>query len=81
MMNVKVLGGGGAKCNALENNAIEALKELNVEYELEHVKDYDLIMGYGVMSLPALVVDDEIIVEGQVSSKNELIKKLKSYVS
>ena len=36
MMNVKVLGGGCAKCNALENNAIEALKELNVEYELEH---------------------------------------------
>ena len=44
MMNVKVLGGGCAKCNALENNAIEALKELNVEYELEHVKDYDLTM-------------------------------------
>lgn len=81
MLNVKVLGGGCAKCNALENNALEALKELNAEYELEHVKDYDLITGYGVMSLPALVVDDEIVVEGQVSNKNELVKKLKEYVS
>ena len=81
MLNVKVLGGGCAKCNALENNALEALKELNAEYELEHVKDYDLIMSYGVMSLPALVVDDEIVVEGQVSNKNELVKKLKEYVS
>lgn len=77
MKRVKILGGGCQKCNTLETNTIEALKELNIEYQIEHIKDFATIASYGVMSTPALVIDDEILVEGQVATKQDIINLLK----
>ena len=36
MANVKVLGSGCSKCNELEKNTVEALKELGMDTEIEH---------------------------------------------
>ena len=77
MKYLKILGGGCAKCNTLETNAIEALNELKIEYQVEHVKDFKEIATYGVMSTPALIIDDEILVEGQVATKQDIINLLK----
>lgn len=77
MKNVKILGGGCTKCNSLEKNTIDALEEMNIEYKLEHVKDFAQIAAYGVMLAPALVVDDQILIEGQVSTKKEIMNLLK----
>ena len=77
MKNLKKLGGGCAKCNTLETNAIEALNELKIEYQVEQVKDFKEIATYGVMSTPALIIDDEILVEGQVATKQDIINLLK----
>ena len=77
MKNLKILGGGCAKCNTLETNAIEALNELKIEYQVEQVKDFKEIATYGVMSTPALIIDDEILVEGQVATKQDIINLLK----
>ncbi len=71
-MIVKILGGGCAKCNKLEKNAIEALDELGKEYEIEHVTDFAEIAKYGVMSTPALVVDEKVVVSGKVLNKSKL---------
>ena len=77
MKNLKILGVGCAKCNTLETNAIEALNELKIEYQVEQVKDFKEIATYGVMSTPALIIDDEILVEGQVATKQDIINLLK----
>ena len=77
MKNLKILGVGCAKCNTLETNAIEALNELKIEYQVVHVKDFKEISTYGVMSTPALIIDDEILVEGQVATKQDIINLLK----
>lgn len=66
MMNVKILGGGCAKCNQLEKNAVSALNDLHIPYELEHVTDFAKIAAYGVMSTPALMLNDQIAAMGTV---------------
>lgn len=68
---VKVLGGGCAKCNALEAAARSALEELGMDTTIDHVTDFGQIAAYGVMSTPALVVDGKVVSYGKVLSKDE----------
>ncbi len=76
-MGVKILGGGCAKCNQLEAAAAEALTELGMDTTIEHVKDYEKIAAYGVMTTPALVIDGKVVSYGKVLKKDEIVKILK----
>ena len=60
MMNVKVLGGGCSKCETLLANTKEAVAKVGVEAEVEYITDFAVIAGYGIMSTPALIVDEKI---------------------
>lgn len=76
--NVKVLGGGCAKCNELEAATVAALAELGMDTTIEHVTDFAVIATYGVMSTPALVVNEKVLSYGKVLKKEEVIKLLKN---
>lgn len=71
-MNVKILGGGCAKCDQLEQATVEALADMGLQAELDHVKDFAEIAAYGVMTTPALVVDEKVLVYGRVLKKDEV---------
>lgn len=75
-MVIKILGSGCSKCKKLEANAKEAVKEMGIEATIEKVEDIKSIMSYGVMSTPALVVDDEVKATGKVLSKDDIKKYL-----
>ncbi|OEJ16924.1 redox-active disulfide protein 2 [Brachyspira hampsonii] len=44
---------------------------------IKYVEDMAEIASYGVMSTPALVLDDKVLSYGKVLSKEEIIKLLK----
>ena len=60
MMNVKVLGGGCSKCETLLANAKEAIEKAGVKAEVEYITDFAVIGSYGIMSTPALMVDEKL---------------------
>ena len=66
-----VLGGGCAKCNALEASVRAALAELGRQEEVGHVTDFVQIAALGVMSTPALLVDGKVLCAGRVLNKDE----------
>lgn len=74
--DIKVLGFGCEKCNALEVATKEALEELGMEVSIDHVTDFAQIAAYGVMRTPALVVDGKVVSYGKVLKKDEVIKLL-----
>jgi len=74
-MTIKVLGPGCANCKTLERRTIEVLSELNLKADVQKVEDLDSIVGYGVMRTPGLVVDDKVVWQGGVPTK-ERIKEL-----
>lgn len=76
-MRVKILGGGCAKCQALEAAAKEALAELGMDTEVDYVTDFNQIASYGVMSTPALVIDGKVVSCGKVLKADEIIPLLK----
>jgi small redox-active disulfide protein 2 len=75
--SIKILGGGCANCNKLEENVKEAMKELGIDCVIDHVKDYGKIAAMGVMSLPALAVNEKVVSYGKVLKKSEAITLLK----
>lgn len=75
-MIIKILGSGCAKCKKMESNVKEAIKEMNIDATVEKVKDINDIMSYGVMSTPALVIDEEVKVMGKLLSTEEIKKYL-----
>lgn len=76
-MIIKVLGTGCAKCKTMEKNAKKAVEVLGIDATVEKVEDFKEIMAYGVMSTPALVVDEVVKIKGKVASADEIMKHLK----
>lgn len=65
-MLIKVLGSGCKNCDALERAIRSALAELDVDADIDHVTDDASIASYGVMSTPALVVNEQVVLAGRV---------------
>lgn len=76
MKKIQILGMGCAKCNKLYENAEAAARQLGIEYEMEKIKDINVITGFGVMVTPALAVDGMVKVTGKVPSVEEIRKML-----
>ena len=75
MKEIKVLGTGCAKCTTLYDNVKSAVAELGIDAAVEKEQDIMKIMEYNVMSVPALVVDSNVLSTGKVLTIEE-VKKL-----
>ena len=73
-MKSEVLGMGCSNCNRLYQNVLDAVKQSGNDVEVTKVEDIKKIMGYGVMSTPALVIDGVVKTAGKVP-KVEQIKE------
>lgn len=77
-MKIEILGSGCKKCDALEENARQAVSQLGIDATVEHVRDIEQIMAYGVMSTPALVVDGKVRVAGRAAKADEIARILQT---
>ena len=73
---IKVLGAGCKSCHEQFENAKKAVEELGLSVEVEYVTDMEKIMAYGVMSMPAIVVNEQVVSMGKVLKSAEVIKLL-----
>lgn len=71
-MEIKVLGTGCARCKSLEKVTTKAVQELNLDATVEKVEDIQKIMEYAVMRTPALVIDEKVVISGQVPKVAEM---------
>lgn len=74
---IKVLGSGCASCHTQFENVKEAVKDMGLLAEVEYVTDLQKIMEYGVMSMPALVVNEQVVAAGKVLKPNDVIALLR----
>ncbi len=71
-MLIKILGTGCKKCVTLTENTQAALATLGREAEVQKVTDFAEIAACGVMSTPALVIDDKVVSVGKVLTPSEI---------
>lgn len=75
-MIIKILGSGCKKCITLGENTQAALANLGREAKILKVTDIAEIAAHGVMSTPALVIDDKVVSVGKVLSTSDVEKLL-----
>lgn len=74
-MEVKVLGPGCAKSKTTFQVIEKVIKENNLDVKLTKVDDIMEMMSYNIMTTPAVVVDGEVRMKGQVPSESD-VKRL-----
>lgn len=76
---IKVLGAGCKACHEQYENVKKAVAELQLDAEVEYITDMEKVMSYGVMSMPAIVVNEQVVSSGKVwkaAQTAELLKKI-----
>jgi len=64
MTNIKVLGTGCTTCKRLLADVNTLVAKNNWQAQVEYVTDLPTIMSYNIMSTPALVVDEKVLMTG-----------------
>lgn len=73
---IKVLGAGCKFCHEQYENAKEAVKAMGLSLEVEYITDMQKVMEYGVMSMPAIVVNENVVSQGKVLKAADVEKLL-----
>ena len=73
---IKVLGAGCKSCHEQYENAKQAVKNMELDLEVEYITDMEKVMSYGVMSMPAIVVNEKVVSMGKVLKAADVEKLL-----
>lgn len=77
---IRVLGSGCKSCHEQYENAKAAVEAMGLSVEVEYITDMEKIMAYGVMSMPAVVVNEKVVSMGKVLKSAEVAALLKKFV-
>jgi len=77
-MHIKVLGSGCANCHKVEELAKQAVAQLGIEAQVELVTDMQEMLRYGVMSTPAIVINDKVVSAGRVPALSQITTMITS---
>lgn len=72
MKTIKVLGSGCAKCSKTAETIERIATELNIDAEVIKETDLQVMMQYGVMSTPAVVVDEQLVHSGSIPHRSDI---------
>ena len=72
MKEIKVLGTGCAKCTKTVDVITKIANELNVDVHVVKETDLEVIMGYGVMTTPAVIIDEVNVHSGSIPSRQDI---------
>jgi small redox-active disulfide protein 2 len=70
MKNIKVLGSGCAKCTKTVEVIAKIANELNINVQVTKETDPEVIMEYGVMTTPAVIIDDINVHSGSIPHRD-----------
>jgi small redox-active disulfide protein 2 len=73
---IKILGTGCPKCKTMTGIVQDVVAEHQIDATIEKVEDIMEIMKYDVMTTPALVIDNVIMIKGRVPTKEEVFSLL-----
>ena len=79
-LEIKILGTGCARCDWIKKEVINALSEVNLAADVEHITDIREIAKYRVIGSPALVINGKTMSVGKVPSKEEIKKWLAPFL-
>lgn len=76
LQSIKVLGAGCKSCHEMYENTKTALQTAGIDSEVEYITDMEKVMGYDIMSMPGLVVNEKVVSMGKVLKPADVEKLL-----
>ncbi len=77
-MKIKVLGSNCVKCDNLLKNTRQAVEQLGLGIEVNKEIELDKIVSYGVMTIPALVINEKVVSVGKALAVDKIIELIKA---
>ena len=77
-MKIKILALDCPNCERFEEHVHTAIRNLNIEPEIERLTDAEDMINLGIASSPALIINDEIKSSGKVLSVDQLERFLQN---
>lgn len=77
-MDIKILGSGCCRCKKTYDTVKQVVEEDNVDATIEYVTDIAKILEYDIMSMPAIVIDGKVVLNGQVPMAAQVRQILKN---
>ena len=77
----KALGSGCKNYNQQEANVEAACQALKLDASIEHVRDFVVISSYGVLSTPALVLNEELLSSGKLLTVEDIKTIMKEKIN
>jgi small redox-active disulfide protein 2 len=72
-MDIKILGPGCAKCKTTAEVITRVAAEMGKTVNIEKIEDMRQIVGYGVMTTPAVVIGGTVVHKGSVPSHDQVV--------
>ena len=72
MKDIKVLGSGCAKCSKTAEQLQKVAEDLGVAVNVTKQTDPQVIMQYGVMSTPAVVINEQVVHSGSIPHSEQI---------
>ena len=79
--DIRILGPGCYRCQALYENTLLAVSELGLDAEVQKVEDIREMLSRGIMYPPALVVDDQLVMSGDVPNPSRVGELLSEFLA
>lgn len=76
-LDVKILGGGCINCDKLEQMVYKVMSMASLPGTVEHVRDLNEIASYGIVPVPALVINGRIKCAGRLPVEKQVLQWLK----
>lgn len=80
-IDIKILGTGCLECTTLERKTHEVVEENAFEASVNNADNIMEIMAYDVISTPAMVINEKVVLKGYLTTKEEIKKKINGYLN
>ena len=80
-MIIKILGTGCSNCKRAKTIAKQAVQDLGIESAVKDVTDIATIMGYGVITTPAIVINEKLVRSGGGPSPRQMTDLIKQFMA
>ena len=70
--DIAVLGTGCKTCQTLFERVKESVETLGIKTPVKHITDIDVMTKLGILSTPALVINNQVVASGRLLSKKEI---------
>jgi hypothetical protein len=79
-LEIVILGTGCFSCNQLEKDIFTLLSETGIKAAFSHITDTSIILQYGILCPPALIIDGKVKSKGTIPPKSMINKWLEEEI-